>query len=95
LSTPFSLRFDSLLERLSEHKGLFDVDLRAGRHASLEAFIKKVTRDLADRERFIQDSEVKQYLENGKRIRDRKCLNSEIISLFYADNVRGFSGKHP
>ena len=72
LSTPFGVCFDGLLERLSEHKGLFDIELRAGRHASLKHFIEKVTRDLGDREQFMQENEVRQYLENEKTNRDRK-----------------------
>jgi hypothetical protein len=72
LSTPFGIRFDGLLERLSEHKGLFDIDLRAGRHTSLKDFIQKVTQELGDREQFMQEGEVKRYLEDEKETRDRK-----------------------
>ena len=72
LSTPFGVCFDGLLKRLSEHKGLFDIELRAGRHTSLEDFVKKVTQDLEDREQFMQENEVRRYLEDEKKTRDRK-----------------------
>ena len=73
LSTPFSIRFPSFLQRLSEHKGLLDIDLRAGKHNSLKHFVEKVTEDLRDRERFMQENKVKRYLEDEKKTRDRKC----------------------
>lgn len=72
LSTPFGVGFDGLLERLSQHKGLFDIDLRAGRHTSLEVFLKRVSRDLEDREEFMQENEVRQHLEDEKETRDSK-----------------------
>jgi hypothetical protein len=71
-STPFDVYFDGLLERLSEHKGLFDIELRAGRHTSLTDFIKKVIQDLRDREKLMQEKEVRRYLEEEKEPRDRK-----------------------
>jgi hypothetical protein len=95
LSTPFGVCFDGLLERLSEHKGLFEVELRAGRHTSLEAFIEKVTRDLEDREQFMQENEVRRYLEGEKMTRDRKGSTQRYsLSLLRADNERGFSRNH-
>jgi len=91
----FGVRFDGLLERLSEHKGLFDIDLRAGRHTSLEDFIKKVTQDLGDREQFMQENEVRRYLEDEKETRDRKGSTQKYsLSLLRADNERGFSRKY-
>lgn len=72
LSTPFSVRFESLLKRLSEHKRLFDIELRAGRHTALEDFISKVVQDLEEREKFMQESIVKRHLEDVKKTRDRK-----------------------
>ena len=72
LSTPFDVRFDGLLERLSEHQGLFDIELRAGRHNSLKIFIEKVSQDLEDREQFMQENEVNRYLEDEKKTRVRK-----------------------
>jgi hypothetical protein len=95
LSTPFGVCFDGLLERLSKHKGLFDIDLRAGRHTSLEDFIKKVTQDLGDREQFMQENEVRRYLEDEKKTRDRKgSTQNYSLSLLRADNERGFSRKY-
>jgi hypothetical protein len=95
LSIPFAVCFDGLLERLSEHKGLFDIDLRAGKHTSLKDFIEKVTQDLGDREQFMREDEVRRYLEDEKNTRDRKgSTQKHSLSLLYADNERGFSRKY-
>ena len=95
LSTPFGVRFDGLLERLSEHKGLFDIELRAGRHTSLKDFITKVTQDLRDREEFMQENKARRYLEDEKKTRDRKGSTQKYpLSLLRADNERGFSRKY-
>jgi len=72
LSTSLDVRFDGLLERLSEHKRLFDIDLRAGRHISLTDFVEKVIQDLRDREQFMQEGQVRRHLEEEKKHRDRK-----------------------
>lgn len=72
LSTPFSHRFNGLVQRLAEHKGLFDVDLRAGRHTSLEDFIKKVSQNIVDRDHFVKEREVRQHLEKEMKNFDSK-----------------------
>lgn len=71
--TSFDLRFDDCLKRLSEHKGLFDIELRAGRHASLESFVGKVIEDLRERDQLLQDDEVVEFLRRGKKTCDGRC----------------------
>ena len=94
LSTPFDVCFDGLLERLSEHKGLFDTELRAGRHTSLQDFIEKVTQNKGHREQSMQENEVRRYLEDTKKVRDRKGSTQKYSpSLLRADNERGFFRK--
>ncbi len=76
LSTSFTERFSDLLERLSRHQRLFDVDLRAGRHRSLVNFVRNVTKDLEEREQLMQDPQVLQGMEEEKRARD--CKSSSL-----------------
>jgi hypothetical protein len=49
LSIPFNLRFESLIARLNEHKLLFAIELRAGKHESLNIFVENVIEDLRKR----------------------------------------------
>jgi hypothetical protein len=89
LSTPFGVYFNSLLERLSAHKVLFDIELRAGRHTSLKDFVKKVTLDLEDREDFMQQSQVRQHLKDQKRTRDRK---GSILRILFIPSLLTIKG---
>jgi hypothetical protein len=63
LSIPFNLRFESLIARLNEHKLLFAIELRAGKHESLNIFVENVIEDLRKREEYFQSRSTMERLE--------------------------------
>ena len=66
LSIPFNLRFESLIARLHEHKLLFAIELRAGKHGSLNIFIDNVVEDLRKREEYFQSRSTMGRLEKER-----------------------------
>lgn len=66
LSIPFNLRFESLIARLHEHKLLFAIELRAGKHGSLNMFIDNVVEDLRKREEYFQSRSTMGRLEKER-----------------------------
>ncbi len=96
LSTCFTERFNDLLERLSRHQRLFDVDLRAGRHRSLVNFVRNVTKDLEERQQLMQDPRVLQGMEEEKKTSD--CRPSSLPryhSSICADSKSEIPRKYP
>ncbi|OWY51406.1 hypothetical protein AALT_g4692 [Alternaria alternata] len=66
LSIPFNLRFESLIARLNEHKLLFAIELRAGKHESLNIFVENVIEDLRKREEYFQSRSTMERLERER-----------------------------
>jgi len=93
---PFVMAFDDLLERIAEHKRLFDISLRAGKHEELQAFIKRVIRALLDRDQYMQDDIIKWKLQKDRGVHSRKTslyrfkhsLTSGDAAELFHENVR-------
>jgi hypothetical protein len=73
LSIPFHLRFESLIARLSEHKLLFAMKLRAGKYESLFTFTDNVIADLRKREELFLNQVTMARLEKEKIDCNSKC----------------------
>jgi hypothetical protein len=78
---PFVVAFDDLLERIAEHKRLFDISLRKRKHDDLQAFIGRVTEALLDRDEYMQESAIRRDLQKDKEIHNRKTplIRSSIL----------------
>lgn len=74
--TPFTVAFDDLLERVAEHKRLFDICLRTGKHDDLQAFIERVINALLERDKYMQDDIIKRNLQKEKGIHNRKTFSA-------------------
>lgn len=78
LSAPFNARFKYLLDRLSEHKRLLDIDLAEKKYRSLTNFMANVILALEDREQIKQEKNEMRRLEEEKRTRDRKSSSPKL-----------------
>ncbi|KAH7382109.1 hypothetical protein BKA64DRAFT_747820 [Cadophora sp. MPI-SDFR-AT-0126] len=75
---PLTVAFDDMLERIAEHKRLFDISLRNRKHVDLQAFIWRVTKALLERDEYMQNSAIRRDLLKDKEIHIR----------FFQENVR-------
>jgi hypothetical protein len=69
---PFVTAFDDLLERVAEHKRLFDISLRDGKHDDLQAFIRRVVNALKERDEYMHDNAIKRDLQTERGIYIRR-----------------------
>lgn len=93
---PFAVAFDDLLERVAEHKRLFDISLRTGKHDDLQAFIGRVIKALLERDEYMQDDIIRRNLQKDREIHNRKTslhgrkysLISYDVAGLFQENVR-------